>query len=110
LKKNYYKKSGLFKNKKNLKKYILLFLALFILYLFYGNGENSIIKLLKRKKEIENIKNEIVRIEQQNKKLKQEIKLLEEKDLYYIEKIARERFGMIKEGEKVYKIIRTKKE
>lgn len=107
MKQNYYKKKRIF-HKRKLKRYIILFLALLLIYFFYGNGENSIGKLFKRKKEENNLKKDIVRLEQENERLSMEIKLLEEKDLDYIEKVAREKFGMIKEGEKVYKIIRTK--
>ena len=102
-----YKKKRIF-HKRKFKRYIVLFLALLLIYFFYGNGENSIVKLFKRKKEENSLKREIARFEQDNEKLSLEIKLLEENDLDYIEKVAREKFGMIKEGEKVYKIIRTK--
>ena len=107
MKQNYYKKKRIF-HKRKFRRYIVLFLALLLIYFFYGNGENSIVKLFKRKKEENSLKREIARLEQDNEKLSLEIKLLEENDLDYIEKVAREKFGMIKEGEKVYKIIRTK--
>ena len=85
-------------------------MALLFAYVLYGNSNNNIIRLFERKNEENNLKADIVRFELENERLKKEIKLLEEKDLDYIEKVAREKFGMVKEGEKVYKIIRTKED
>ena len=109
MRQNYYKNRKVI-IKRKLKKYLFVLLALLFAYVLYGNSNNNIIRLFERKNEENKLKADIVRFELENERLKKEIKLLEEKDLDYIEKVAREKFGMIKEGEKVYKIIRTKED
>ncbi|MFC1724315.1 septum formation initiator family protein [candidate division KSB1 bacterium] len=109
MRQNYYKNRKVILKRK-FKKYLFVFLALLFAYVLYGNSNNNIIRLFERKNEENRLKAEIVKFEMENERLKKEIMLLEEEDLDYIEKVAREKFGMIKEGEKVYKIIRTKED
>jgi cell division protein FtsB len=48
-------------------------------------------------------KQQIADLEQENKKLLAEMKLLDE-DPEYLEKVAREKMGLIRQGEMVYKL------
>ena len=48
-------------------------------------------------------KDEIAKLEKENKELQEKIEKIE-KDPFYIEKILREEYGMIKEGELIIKI------
>jgi cell division protein FtsB len=59
------------------------------------------VKLEIEKRELER---EIEQIQIENSKLRSQINMLET-DLKYIEKIAREKYGMVKDGEVIYKII-----
>lgn len=62
------------------------------------------IKLAALKKENRRMSDEVRQIEQNNKELKEEIGLLDG-DKEYIEKIAREKLGLTKEGEIIYKVV-----
>jgi cell division protein FtsB len=104
----YYRKPRKRKKKSATKRWIfrgvlLAFLALF-LYLFLG-GPYGFIKIVSLYVQLKSV-------EKQTDKLTVEKVLLTKQcdrlktDLFAIEKIAREKLGMIKDGEIVYKIIR----
>jgi len=61
------------------------------------------IKLSSLKNENRNLTQQIKRLEQTNQELEKELNLLGE-DKEHIEKIAREKLGLTKEGEIIYKI------
>ena len=80
---------------------LLIFLAaLILLAIIFVPGY---IKLASLNKENQGLTQEIQRLKQANEKLERELSLLEE-DKEYIEKIAREKLGLTKEGEIIYKI------
>lgn len=54
--------------------------------------------------ELNQVKEEIIELEQVNKELIQTIELVEA-DPFMLEKLARERLGYVKEGETVYQLV-----
>ena len=79
----------------------LIFFSLTIVFIF---GDHGLLKLYKVKKERKIIQNKIATLRQEKEKLKQE-KITIENDLNYIEKVAREKYKMVKPGEKIFKVI-----
>lgn len=79
---------------------ILIFLILLILYQTIF-GKRGIIQLRRMKRNLEAIKASAERIKRENESLKKEIKLLQT-DEKYIGKIAREKLGLVQEGEVIY--------
>ena len=88
-------------NAKKIFRYLVLVLLMIILIslirdIFFGQfsfQENEKLETLIDKKE-----DELVKISEENETLKDEIKLLKNND-EYVEHIARENLGLIKEGE-----------
>jgi cell division protein FtsB len=87
-------------NKNNIRKfyYIILIVITVFSFAYSIRGSNGFIKILKLKKEIAMIKNEIERIERENELLRARIESLK-KDRRSIEFVAREELGMIREDE-----------
>jgi cell division protein FtsB len=80
---------------------VLFFLGtLFILF-----NEFGLLKYLRLQKEVRETKREIQIVNEQNKLLKNEVDSLERKVPAKIEKTAREKYGMIRKGEKTIQII-----
>lgn len=79
---------------------VALLVALSLVVLF---SENGILDYLHLKKEMKIMDTSIVKLQKENLALKGKIDRLQ-KDDRYLEDIARERFGFIREGEKVYRI------
>ena len=79
------------------------FLALF-LYLFLG-GPYGLIKIITLYTKLKSVERETDKLTVEKVLLTKQCERLQT-DLFAIEKIAREKLGMIKEGEIVYKIIR----
>ncbi len=100
------KDRGVPKNKK-IKLILLLLVFAFLVYRFCAGpyGFFQIHSLLEEKKSLEResrlLKAEIVDLGIEKKRLND--------DPFYIEKQARERLGLIKEGEKLYRIIHKEK-
>jgi len=90
--------------KKKIKRllYIIGFVA--IIY-FYGAGDYGFFQFVNKSAEKRQLEKEITQLEDEREQLVKEKEMLEKMDEEYIEKVAREKYGMIKEGEKVYKII-----
>jgi cell division protein FtsB len=85
--------------KKTVVRSILIVaLTLAVVYLF----TREISEVLFLRKENEKIEKKIEELEFANKELEGKIKAIKS-DKRYIEKIAREELGMIKEGDKVYR-------
>jgi len=79
----------------------LICLSLIIVFIF---GDHGLIKLYKIKQKRKKIQYNITQLRQE--KEKQSIKKNKiENDLDYIEKIAREKYKMVKPGEKIFKVI-----
>jgi cell division protein FtsL len=85
---------------KKLTRFFIFFTVLVILAVIFVPGY---VKLAKLRNKNQKLMQEIQRLKQANEKLEKEIGLLEE-DKEYIEKMAREKLGLTKEGEIIYKI------
>jgi len=84
---------------------ITLILAVIILFFFTGSrGTWQLIKFFEKKDDLEN---EIRELEKE-KNARAEILKKVENDSGYIEKIAREKYKMKKEGERVYQVVEEK--
>jgi len=79
----------------------LICMSLIIIFIF---GDHGLIKLYKIKNQRKKVQNHIAQLRQEKEK-KEEEKNKIENDLDYIEKIAREKYKMVKPGEKIFKII-----
>ncbi|GAA0772041.1 septum formation initiator family protein [Clostridium subterminale] len=79
--------------KFSLKKIGLLLIALYVGFTFI----NQQIIMFRQHKDIDNYTSELQSAQEKNQKLQDEIKLSQ--DSRYIEKLAREKLGLIKEGE-----------
>jgi len=100
------KKSILLAVAKAEKKLIqgIIFLLFFSLLTVFIFGDHGIYKLYKIKKKRKLIQNQITQLRIEREKIKTEKNKLEN-NLDYIEKIAREKYRMVKPGEKIFKVI-----
>ena len=110
MRKNFYKKrlkrnkpgSLLIFQKQFFKGLVLLIcFSLIIVFIF---GDHGLLKLYKIKNERQIVQKKITLLREEREKLKAE-KIKIENDLSYIEKIAREKYKMVKPGEKIFKVI-----
>jgi cell division protein FtsB len=82
-----------------------LFLAVVLAGLgFLVFNDFGLIKYLKLKSEVDELNKEVISKEIENKNREAEIDSLEKKNPAKIEKVAREKYGMMKKGEKVIKV------
>ncbi len=88
--------------KRRLNKFLIFAPVVLSVYLFFV-GDSGIFQLVMRKQQIAALKQEIATIRQQNAMLEREAKLLEN-NLDEIERIARERYGMVYSNESIYMI------
>ena len=100
------KKSILLAVAKAEKKLIqgIIFLFFFSLVIVFIFGDHGIYKLYKIKKKRKLIQNQITQLRIEREKIKVEKNKLEN-NLDYIETIAREKYRMVKPGEKIFKVI-----
>jgi len=82
----------------------LVFLICFSLIIAFIFGDHGLLKLYKIKNERQLIQKKIAILREEREKLKTE-KIKIENDLSYIEKIAREKYKMVKPGEKIFKVV-----
>ena len=82
----------------------LVFLIGFSLIIIFIFGDHGLLKLYKIKSERQIIQKKIVSLREEREKLKTK-KIKIENDLNYIEKIAREKYKMVKPGEKIFKVV-----
>ena len=96
------------RSKKTLKfsliRLFLLLLLFVAIYIIIG-GEAGVISIRASQKEKKNLELEIKGLNRQYEQLEKEKGLLEG-DLGYMEKIARERLGMIKENEILFRFVK----
>ncbi|HSP89198.1 MAG TPA: septum formation initiator family protein [Ignavibacteriaceae bacterium] len=92
----------LFKSKR-FRSYFFLFLFLGGLIFLFLNSQ-GVIKYLKLKDEVNEIKLQTKKVEEENKKLEDEIDSLNKKIPAKIERTAREKHDMLREGEKAIKV------
>jgi cell division protein FtsB len=94
--------SSLKKINKKISIVVILFFVATLLILF---NEFGLLKYLRLKKEVSEYKKEMQIVNEENKALKNEVDSLERKVPAKIEKTAREKYGMIRKGEKTIEII-----
>jgi cell division protein FtsB len=95
------KKQSALKNK--LKKiFLTVTIILFVCLAIYAFTP-CVIEQRKLNKQIANLKSEIEKVRESNKKLAKEISALKN-DPLYIEKLARKELGLIRVGEVIYKL------
>ena len=82
----------------------LVFLICYSLIIVFIFGDHGLLKLYKIKNERQLIQKKIASLREEREKLKTE-KIKIENDLSYIEKIAREKYKMVKPGEKIFKVV-----
>jgi cell division protein FtsB len=78
----------------------VFFLALVFVVLF---SENGVLDYVKLKRQIDIVDTSIKRLEQENVVLRAKIDRMQSDDRF-LEDLAREKYGFIREGEKVYRI------
>jgi cell division protein FtsB len=66
-------------------------------------AEGGIFGFMKMKSTIRSVRASIQKVEKENATLMQELNKLQ-KDDQYLEEVARKKFGLVREGEKVYRI------
>ena len=87
------------KNKKN-RFFLYTFIAIFIVgLLYFVFNEHGLLKYMKLANEIDSLNMEVNTLAQENEDLKNEIDSLKKEIPAKIEKLAREKYDMIKEGE-----------
>ena len=79
----------------------LIFFSFAIVFIF---GDHGLLKLYNVKNERKIIQKKISQLREEKEILKNEKSKIEN-DLDYIEKIAREKYKMVKPGEKIFKVI-----
>ena len=79
----------------------LMFFSFAIIFIF---GDHGLLKLYNIKNERKIIQKKIAQLREEKENLKNEKSKIEN-DLDYIEKIAREKYKMVKPGEKIFKVI-----
>jgi len=92
-----------FLQRKIFRRLLILLILLVVFYLYFA-GDYGFFRLLSLKKQKDDLILETKRLQAQNMDLEMEKEKLK-KDLFYIEKVARERYGMAKEDEIIYKFI-----
>ena len=101
----YKKRKKLINKYKTRSKYLITLVSVMFIFLIFNDV--GIIQWIKLSKHKETNLLTIQELLDQQIKLKEEIFKLEN-DEEYLEMIARERFLMVKEGEKVFRVIDTK--
>jgi cell division protein FtsB len=91
--------------KKINKKISIVVILVFTATMFILFNEFGLLKYLRLKKEVSDYKKEMQIVNDENKALKNEVDSLERKVPAKIEKTAREKYGMIRKGEKAIEII-----
>lgn len=90
-------------NKNKILRYgFMLFVLIGFVYLIFN--DSGYVKYLKLKSEVKEVRNESAKKELENKNLEAEIDSLEKKNPAKIERTAREKYGMMKKGEKILKV------
>jgi cell division protein FtsB len=86
-------------------KVVLIAVICLLAGLFLFLNEFGLMKYIKLRKEVSGIKKEIEIVNEQNRLLRNEVDSLQRKIPAKIEKTAREKYNMIRKGEKTIEII-----
>ena len=82
----------------------LVFLICFSLFIVFIFGDHGLLKLYKIKQKRKKTQANITQLRNEKEKATAEKNKIEN-DLDYIEKIAREKYKMVKPGEKIFKVV-----
>jgi cell division protein FtsB len=93
--------------KKKHLRHLLYFIIASIILVFFASGPRGTYQLVRFLEQKKNLEKEIKELDQDKKGL-QELKNKLENDPEYIEKVAREKYKMKKEGEQVYQVVEDK--
>ncbi|MDI6807932.1 MAG: septum formation initiator family protein [Candidatus Eisenbacteria bacterium] len=88
------------------RRLIIIFLVLWVGYIFIG-GRHGIIKIITLHREKARLEKREAELRGKLKELELQSKLMQ-KDPFYIEKVAREDFGLAKKGEIIYRMQNSK--
>jgi len=77
--------------------------AALLLYLFLG-GSDGFYAQYRMSREVRSLRNENMRLRMQNERMRAHIVRLQ-RDMDYIERVARERYGMARPSERVYRVL-----
>lgn len=88
-------------NPESRRKAVLLLLAFLVVFSFFLFSEYGLIKRFTVSSQLSEINESLEEAYFKSDSLKEEIELMET-DIHTIEKVAREQYGMIKPGEKVF--------
>lgn len=88
--------------RRKMCRFLVTMAAVFFIYLLAA-GDSSLHQLWYRSRQISALRSELDDLRAENAKLKEELALLND-DLSVIERIARERYGMVKGKESVYMV------
>ena len=91
------------RRKRIVKRLIIFGLLLLIVYI-YGFGDYGLYQYYQLRQEEKHLQTELAKLELESKQLEKEKQLLQKQDPDYLERIAREKFGLVKPGEKIYKL------
>ncbi len=91
-----------FKNKRFRSFFFLLLFITGLIFLFFN--DQGVIKYLKLKSQVKEIKSQTEKVSKENKELEGEIDSLKKKIPAKIERTAREKYNMLREGEKAVKV------
>ena len=80
---------------------LLICLSLIIVFIF---GDHGLLKLYKIKSQRKTIQTHIAQLRDEREKAKEKKNKIEN-DINYIEKLAREKYKMVKPGEKIFKVV-----
>ena len=85
---------------------LLLCITLLVLFIF---GDHGLLQLYKLKRNRAKVQAQIAQLRKERERVMVEKNQLDN-DIQHLEKLARERYRMVKPGEKVYKVIPEKKD
>ena len=92
-------------NKRTINIVVALIILLALIFLLSNKNFRSVVILNERMKKLQN---EIEELKASNAKLEEELKQMKENPEYF-EDLARKKLGMIKPGEKKYKLVSPEK-
>jgi len=90
--------------KNRIKRLIGFGVLLLVLYIF-GFGDYGIYQYYQLRREKKELQAEIAGLENEKRLLEEEKELLRKRDPAYLDRIAREKYGLVKPGEKIYKLV-----
>ena len=97
------------RSKKNRSFLYTIIAILFIGVLYFFFNQSGLLKFIKLNKEISSLNEDIKKLNAKNDALQNEIDSLKKEIPAMIEKIAREKYDMIKEGEEVIEVEEVEK-